>query len=246
MADVRAVTPMAPDYVSDWPQWIVRSAALGGGALLLLRGLQRGGGVGAAMMTCGSIMALTGAAPPRVASSWGGAVARRMPTASAHARHAVTIDHPRSALFNFWNDPTNLPAIFPWLDEVRPRDENRSHWRARGPGNALVEWDIEVERSDQQRVAWRSVGGASMTITGIVELRDAPGGRGTEVYLTLSIASPLGMVGKAPAWLTGPTTQSFAREGLRRLKQMIECGGSIPAIDGQPHGQRSILRSNVR
>lgn len=55
----------------DWADWTLRAVALGGGAMLAVQGLRRGGISGAVAMSLGAAIAMAGAAPSAAARSIG-------------------------------------------------------------------------------------------------------------------------------------------------------------------------------
>jgi uncharacterized membrane protein len=62
------------------------------------------------------------------------------------------------------------------LQSVQSLGDGRSRWRAAGPVGIEIEWDAEIsdERIDEF-IAWRSVGSTTVTNSGEVEFRPAPG-----------------------------------------------------------------------
>lgn len=74
----------------------------------------------------------------------------------------------------------------------------------------------DVERSWREHMqAWD---GARVTFT------PAPGGRGTEIYVEVRFAPPLGDIGLAAAKLTGRSPATRLSDDLRRFKQLAETG----------------------
>ena len=53
---------------------------------------------------------------------------------------------------------------------------------------------------------------------------DAPGGRGTEVHVTLEYDPPAGRLGRLVAKLFGEEPDVQVREDLRRFKAIMEAG----------------------
>jgi uncharacterized membrane protein len=71
---------------------------------------------------------------------------------------------------------------------------------------------------------------------GSVEFRDAPGGRGTELYANLEYHAPGGFLGTLVAKVTGNEPEQEIAETMRRFKALLECG-QIPIVEGQPSTQ---------
>lgn len=148
---------------------------------------------------------------------------------SRYLEHSVTVNRPVSEVFSFWRDFTNLPRFMAHLDRVEVLDERRSHWVAKGPVGH-VKWDAEIIADEPDRmIAWRAIGTPGVPNAGQVTFTPAPGGRGTEVRVSLAYRPPGGAAGVALARLAGREPDQQVREDLRRLKQVLECGEVIAA-----------------
>jgi uncharacterized membrane protein len=138
----------------------------------------------------------------------------------------VTINRPRGELFAFWRDFTNLPRFMDNIESIeKTMDPEITHWIVKAPAGRTVEWDsvITEERPDEL-LAWTSTPESSIRHSGSVQFRDAHGGRGTEVTVTIVYEPPAGTVGKAVAKLLGREPKVQARRDLRRFKQLMEAG----------------------
>ena len=62
-------------------------------------------------------------------------------------------------------------------------------------------------------------------IDAAVTFREAPGDRGTEIYVALEYTPPLGSIGVAVGLLTGEEPAQQVADDLRRFKQIVERGG---------------------
>ncbi len=102
-------------------------------------------------------------------------------------------------------------------------------------------WDAEItEDRPNELIAWRSLPNADVDNQGSVRFVPAPGGRGTEVHVSLAYNPPAGAVGSAVAMLFGEEPNQQVAGDLRRFKNIMEAG-EIPTTAGQPHGERSLL-----
>jgi uncharacterized membrane protein len=138
---------------------------------------------------------------------------------------AVTIAHPREAVYRFWRNFSNLPHFMKNLKSVTLMDRDRSHWVANGPGGRTFEWDAVIHNEiANELIAWRSLPGAEVASAGSVWFKDAPGGRGTEVKVELLYNPPAGSVGAMLASLVGSQPARQIEEDLARLKQVFERG----------------------
>lgn len=142
----------------------------------------------------------------------------------------LTINRTPQQVYDFWRDLENLPRFMRHIESVQLTEENRSHWKAVGPGGMGVEWDAELaEDYPGQLILWRSLGDAAIPNEGMVEFRDAPGGRGTEVKVSIQYYPPGGAAGKATARLANAITAQQIEEDLKRLKQILETGETATA-----------------
>lgn len=137
----------------------------------------------------------------------------------------VTINMPRPEVYRFWRDFTNLVRFMENIESVTVIDARRSHWVVSAPGGKTVEWDsVITEELPDRLIAWRSDAGADIEHSGLIEFRDAQGGRGTEVTATIVYDPPAGSAGKIIAKLFQKDPKIQARRDLRRCKQVLETG----------------------
>ncbi len=218
-----------------------RWAAILGGTALGFAGARRGSWALAAL---GGGLFLAGAAGvplsrpvrkgvmPGVAGLLPGG--RREPTTT---QANVTIAAPADRLFRHWRNVRHLAALFPHLDAVEVLSDTESRWKAHGPGGVPVVWTSRLDKlRENELITWHTLEGADLPHRGTVLFRPAPGGRGTEVSLTLTYHPPGGVGGEAVSRLFGVAPEQQAREALRRLKRIMEAG-ELPTIDGQPSGR---------
>jgi uncharacterized membrane protein len=220
------------------------ASALGGGALTLF-GLSRRGPAGLALAAAGGWLLYRGATGrDPVYRALGINTSDTNPGPRAVVQHkegikvarSVTVDRPAAELYRFWRDFHNLPRIMAHLESVEMLDENRSRWVATAPGGRTVEWEAEIiTERENELIGWRSLEGAEVANAGSVRFRPAPGGRGTEIHVTLTYDPPLGHVGSAIASLFGEEPNQQVREDLRHFKQMVETGEI--AVGGWPSGR---------
>jgi len=151
----------------------------------------------------------------------------------------VTINRPRTELYAFWRNFTNLPLFMHDLESVSVSDSTRSLWRVAAPGDKSVEWGAVITEDIPDRlIAWTSDEGAGVHNSGRVEFRDAPAGRGTEVSATVVYRPPGGLIGKAIAKVFQKEPHIQVRRELRRFKQLMETGEVSTAAppDAAPRG----------
>jgi uncharacterized membrane protein len=149
----------------------------------------------------------------------------------------LTIACPPEEVYQFWRDFANLPTFMQHLDRVEITGDRTSHWVARGPLDRPIEWDAEIfEERENEKIAWRSLAGADVENSGVVEFIEAPGGRGTEVQVTLRYNPPGGSAAVALAHLFGREPEQQISGDLRRFKQMMETGETATVL-GQTSGR---------
>jgi uncharacterized membrane protein len=143
---------------------------------------------------------------------------------------SVTVDRPVEEVYAFWRDFENFPRFMQHLESVKATDSTHSHWVARGPAGTSLEWDAEIfEERPGQFLAWRSVEGSEIACAGSVRFRKAPGGRGTELQVSLNYEPPAGELGAAIARLFGEEPRIQVAEDLARFKQELEGSQAGPA-----------------
>lgn len=137
---------------------------------------------------------------------------------------SVTINRPRTELFAYWRNLTNLPTFMDNVERIDTLSPTRSHWGVKAPGGKTVEWDATI--TDEQIddfIAWASDEGADVPNSGRIEFRDA-GERGTVVTATIAYDPPAGIIGLVIAKLFQREPAIQARRDLRRFKQLMETG----------------------
>lgn len=134
---------------------------------------------------------------------------------------AVTINKPRDEVYCFWRELTGFAQVVKGLDSVEVTGDRTSRWKGHGPANISREWESEItEELPGERLAWRTTAG-SPSHEGSVTFRDAPGGRGTEVTVTISAVSE--GIGRAIA-MAPRVAEWGIEEGLARIRQYLETG----------------------
>ena len=183
----------------------------------------------------------------------GGLTRQHGGSATVDAKKAVKIERAFTVngrspqeLYAYWRKLENLPRIFSHLESVTERDARRSHWVAKAPLGMHVAWDAEtINEVPGEIIAWRSVAGSQIPNAGAVNFREAPGGRGTEIKVTLEYEPPAGKLGAAVARLFGEEPAIQVREDLRRFKALQEAG-EIPVSENPGQGPRGKTTFDAR
>ena len=153
---------------------------------------------------------------------------------------SITVGRPRAEVYQFWRAFENFPRFMQHLKSVRAADERgmRSHWVAKAPLDKDVEWDSEITADrPNEMIAWRSLPGSQIQNSGTVQFKDAPGNRGTEIYVTLEYDPPGGNAAALVARMLGEEPEKQIHDDLRRFKQIMEVG-TIATVTGQSSGRK--------
>jgi uncharacterized membrane protein len=200
-----------------------RLLTMGGGGLLALFGLTRGGILGKAAMLTGLnflVQALSrknymGDLLTKMKSEGGGA--------GIEFRKGIRIEAPVEQVHAFWQDYDNFPRFMSHLKEVRDMGNGKSHWVAKGPADVPVEWDAQITEHIPNRViAWESLPGSEVYNAGRVRFEPVAGATRVDVFMTYN--PPGGVAGQAIASLFGVDPKSAMDEDLLRLKSLLEEG----------------------
>ena len=187
-----------------------RTASLVGGAALAMSGVaniaRRRYLPGLAMMVAGGLFFNRGRTGHSDVFEAAGIDTAGMREKGVQVDTFLTINRSPQQVYEFWHNLENLPRFMRHLESVQMTGEKSSHWKASGPGGVSLEWDAEmVEDYPGQLILWHSVGDADLPNEGTVEFRDAPGGRGTEVKVSIRYYPPGGSAGRAALKLATPS-----------------------------------------
>ncbi len=139
-------------------------------------------------------------------------------------RRGITIMKPQEEVYDFWADPKNLERIFPNIESITPLPDHKWRWLVRPVGSVEFTWESEPILNDRPNtMSWKSVQEAPLEHAGSVIFKQAPGGKGTEVQLTISWLATNMLSGIALPFL-GKGSDWHATESLRRAKQLLETG----------------------
>lgn len=139
------------------------------------------------------------------------------------AGRTVTINAPRSRVYDMWQDPDRLAQFMQDLASVQVSGDQVT-WVIDSPGGRFAVETRLVEDRKDEALAWRSVEGADIDIEAKVQLRDAPAGRGTEVEAHVAWRPQGGVVIQWAATLRGMDPLMRGKHDLKRLKMLLETG----------------------
>lgn len=161
-------------------------------------------------------------------------------------RSTITVNRSPDEVYSFWRDFQNLSRFMNNVRSVQVLDQLRSRWTVEVAGKTL-EWDAEItDDRPNELIAWRTLRNADVTNSGEVRFIRAPGGRGTEVHVTIQVRLPGGALGRAAAKLGQKLPEQEVASDLLRLKQVMELGEvtrSDASIHRGPHPARPSRRT---
>jgi uncharacterized membrane protein len=137
---------------------------------------------------------------------------------------AITIARPRPEVLQLFQDPNRLSEVFGDVADVTSTGPARMRWKFVVDGSEGPEWDCVVVTEDETRVRFVDVNPGQAGI--VLEFRDAPQGRGTEVIAKV--------IGPAPGALTG----ALAFKALYRARALLMTG-EVPTIEYNPSARDS-------
>lgn len=228
-SDDRYFSSGQPRMENDFTRWM--PLLIGG--VLVAYGLSRRTKLGAATAAAGGAIAFKG-----VRSA-------NQPSPHFFARSSILIGASPNEIYTYWRQFENLPRFMRHLESVT-NSGNQSTWTAIGPAGKRIHWTAEIV-SDQpgKHIAWRSLPGSDIEVDGTVEFREAPGGRGSFVDVTIQYRTPAGAAGNIVAKLFGKDPRFMMHQDMKRLKALLEAG-EIPTTDGQSHGPRTMTAAAAR
>lgn len=130
---------------------------------------------------------------------------------------------------------------------LAPRETAQRSWQEferQADGGARL-GPLESSEEAAGSLRWRTTSGAPATASGVARFLDAPGGRGTEIYLELEYEALAGAAGAVVQKVTGDDPGQAAQDDLRRFKQLVETG-EIARSDGAPAGHSAKLQPKQR
>jgi uncharacterized membrane protein len=138
---------------------------------------------------------------------------------------SITINKPRSELFAFWRNFSNLPQFMHAIERVEQAQNQRSTWTVKAPAGQHVTIETEmVGVVENESIGWRSTDNSQIRTAGLVTFTDAPAGRGTVVTAEIAYEPPGGDVGRLVAKLFQAEPNIQARHELKRFKMLMETG----------------------
>ena len=230
------------------------ASALAGG-LALAWGLSRRSTIGTAAALIGSGLVYRGVSGHchtyhalGVSTADDGEARRLLPSLHAEplarGRHfevirEVTILKSPAEIYAAWKQPETLARIMGHFARIESVSERVSRWTIEDPLGRSHSWEVElVEDVPNERLRWQSREGSQLIKRGTLDLRAAPGDRGTEARLHLHFERPVGLLGDVLVKVLGPVPGAVAQRALRNLRSLLEAG-EIPSLSKNPAARAS-------
>ncbi|WP_018478564.1 SRPBCC family protein [Pontibacter roseus] len=203
-----------------------RTLSAVGGAALALVGLRQSGGAGLAMALAGGALLFRGISGFCFLNKAIGRDTGDGKDIALDIIQTITVERPRTEVYQFWRMLENLPRFMEHLESVRQDGPQRSHWKAKIPGGiGTVSWDADIiSERENELIVWKSLPNSDIDNAGEVRFADSPDGHGTIVQAVISYSPPAGSVGGLAAKMLNPMLKSMVEKDLRYFKRFMETG----------------------
>jgi len=144
-------------------------------------------------------------------------------SAAAKAPRSVSINASRERVWQVLREVERWPGFM--VNILNAESEgDRLVFTSRGALGPVETHATITEDVPNERFAWETAHDAPVPNAGLFELRDAPGGRGTEIHAKVAYEPVGGSLGRYAAKLTQREPGIELRRDLKRLKSLIEAG----------------------
>lgn len=143
-----------------------------------------------------------------------------------HIEQAIHVARPRSELYDFWRNLSNLPRFIPYVKSVEELGDRYSHWVANGPfGLIPIKWDAEIiNEIEDEVIAWRTLPGSMLAHAGSVRFEPTADHMGTVVRVEMEYAIPGGEIGQRLTELLGAGPDAEIMHSLECFRTLMETG----------------------
>lgn len=236
----RHVTADVPELAGEQQrmpkeQWApsLRVAAVGGGAVVALYGLLRGGAGAKALAAAGAALAARGAANLPLGRIADYALGRQ----PIELRKSIHVHAPTAHVFELWSRLESFPRFMQHVRSVvvNAKEPARSRWEVDGPMGFPIHFETVTTRVVPGReVSWTTVPDQPVEHTGSVRFEPVSGGTRVEIFL--SYRPPGGAIGHAIAHILGWDPKARIDDDMIRMKALLEDGQT------RAHGERVSAR----
>lgn len=208
------------------PRWERIASVIAGGGLAGLgvariagMGMRRGVGTGLVTSLVGGVLLQRGI------TGRCGVYRMRAVRKGIEVRRAITIQCTPQEVYELWRDLRNLPRFMHHVKSIEIVSDKISRWTVE-EGPKTLEWQAEItEDTPGRRLRWSSLPGSDIEHEGVLDVHEAPGGRGTVVEVRMRYVPPGGLfvMGMLSGILRKLPGLQLAEE-LARLRMLIETG----------------------
>jgi len=144
-------------------------------------------------------------------------------SSAAKAPRSVTVNASRAEVWSVLREVERWPMFMVNITSASS-DGARLNFVSTGPTGPVATAATIVTDLPSEKFAWESDKGSKHPNAGEFELRDAPGGRGTEIHAKLAYEPVGGSLGRYAAKFSQKEPGIQLRRDLKRLKSLIEAG----------------------
>jgi len=138
-------------------------------------------------------------------------------------KSSFTVNKPRTAVYVFWRQLSNLPLFMNHLESVEVLDDETSRWVLKLPtGVASICWDAEiVHDTPGESIGWSSLPGSIIDNAGKVWFTDTGDG-GTLIDVLITYQPPAGGLGASLANVLNPVFENMVETDVQNFKQYMD------------------------
>jgi len=152
---------------------------------------------------------------------------------------SVTVQRSPEAVFRAWRQPETFAQALSHFASHTQLEGGRTQWTLKDPIGGEHSWVTEVVAEEPGKlIRWETVDSAPSVKNLTLELRPAPGNRGTEMTLHMRLEPPTGVLGALLVKLFGKTPTWVIDRALGNVKALLEAG-ELPSLKNNPAARAS-------
>lgn len=145
-------------------------------------------------------------------------------------RTSVSIDKPRTEVYDFWRRLDNLPLFMNHLKSVELLDNDQSRWSLKLPADiGALSWDAEITYDEPGKIiTWESIKDANLYTTGRIRFMDTPTPDTTLIHVVITYQPPAGLIGATLAHLVNPMFKKMIEDDIQNFKRYMDLSNALP------------------